>query len=143
MFRIPILSDIADQVKKVASSSFLNSTVAGCVLVMRANGEVKAEEKNAMKKHIVEHDILKVFNNKDVESALDEYLSKCEVSAATGEASCLEQVARVKGKTAEANLLVSTCIAIGAADGDFDDNEKEATRKVCLALGIDPSSFEL
>ena len=57
--RIPILSDITDGVKKIASTGFLNSTVAGCTLVMRGNGEVKESEKLAMKKHIVEHDILK------------------------------------------------------------------------------------
>jgi len=40
-------------------------------------------------------------------------------------------------------LMVRVCCAIGAADGNFDENEKTAVRNICAELGLNPKDFDL
>jgi tellurite resistance protein TerB len=34
-------------------------------------------------------------------------------------------------------------MAIGASDGNFDDNEKTVCKLLCIELGLTPSDFDL
>lgn len=43
----------------------------------------------------------------------------------------------------EGETLVMAACAIGAADGSFDDDEKAMARRICAALFIQPSKFNL
>ena len=43
----------------------------------------------------------------------------------------------------EAKMMVWVSSAIGAADGNFDDTEKEVVREICRALDLDPKEFQL
>ena len=60
-----------------------------------------------------------------------------------GEAECLAEVSKLKKKSDQATMLIGKCCAIGEADGDFDDNEKAAVRKMCAALDLNPAQFDL
>ena len=39
--------------------------------------------------------------------------------------------------------MVRVCCAIGAADGNFDDDEKAVVRKICAELNLNPKDFDL
>ena len=40
-------------------------------------------------------------------------------------------------------MLISVCCSIGAADGNFDKNEMDLVREMCIMLGLNPSDFQL
>jgi tellurite resistance protein TerB len=39
--------------------------------------------------------------------------------------------------------MVRVCCAIGAADGNFDNDEKAVVSKICTELGLNPKDFDL
>ncbi|MBF0101788.1 MAG: tellurite resistance TerB family protein [Desulfobacterales bacterium] len=52
-------------------------------------------------------------------------------------------VGTIEKKPEEAKLMVRVCCAIGAADGNFDDTEKQIVRDICAELGLNPKDFNL
>ncbi len=73
----------------------------------------------------------------------DKYAKQFEFDYQIGQAGALQAVAKVKNKEAEARLMVRVCCAIGAADGNFDDQEKAIVRKICTELSLNPKDFDL
>ncbi|MDE7064916.1 MAG: TerB family tellurite resistance protein, partial [Desulfovibrionaceae bacterium] len=56
---------------------------------------------------------------------------------------CLQVISRLKKRPDEARLVIRVCCAIGAADGNFDDDEKAVVREICAELGQNPADFQL
>jgi tellurite resistance protein TerB len=92
---------------------------------------------------INQSDALKVFDSSEAIALFQKYADAYEFDAEVGKAQALRVVARLKQKPDEARLLIRVCCAVGAADGDFDDKEKEAVRDICRELGQNPADFNL
>ena len=138
-----VSASLKTEVTKVRNKSFLEAVVAGCALVAYADGVVKPEEKQKMMGFLQTSDVLSVFDVTEVIKAFEKAAKSFEFDAAIGEANALQTVGKLKGKDAEARLMVRVCCAVGAADGDFDDDEKAAVRKICGELGLNPKDFDL
>jgi tellurite resistance protein TerB len=138
-----VSASLKTEVKKVRNKTFLESVVAGCALVAYADGVVKPEEKQKMMGFLQTSDVLSVFDVTEVIKAFEKAAKGFEFDAAIGEANALQTVGKLKGKDAEARLMVRVCCAVGAADGDFDEDEKAVVRKICGELGLNPKEFDL
>ena len=138
-----VSASLKTEVTKVRNKSFLEAVVAGCALVAYADGVVKPEEKQKMMGFLQTSDVLSVFDVTEVIKAFEKVAKNFEFDPAIGEANALQTVGKLKGKDAEARLMVRVCCAVGAADGDFDDDEKAAVRKICGELGLNPKDFDL
>ncbi|MCB1779650.1 MAG: tellurite resistance TerB family protein, partial [Candidatus Competibacteraceae bacterium] len=125
------------------NKSFLEAVVAGCALVAHADGVVRAEEKQKMMGFLRNSEVLSAFSTEEVITIFDKYAKQFEFDYQIGQASALQAVAKVKDKSDEARLMVRVCCAIGAADGNFDDNEKAIVRKICAELNLNPKDFDL
>jgi tellurite resistance protein TerB len=134
---------LKDEVTRIKNTTFLEGVVAGCTIVAYADGVVKAEEKQKMIGFLKNNDMLSVFDTGKVIALFEKYSGRFEFDRSIGEADCLGTVGKLKSKTQEAKLLVRVCCAIGASDGNFDDTEKQAVRKICKELGLDPTEFDL
>ena len=134
---------LKDEVTRIRNNTFLEGVIAGCTVVAFADGVVKAEEKQKMMGFLKNNDMLSVFDTGKVIALFEKYSARFEFDRSIGEMDCLATVAKVKSKPDEARLLVRVCCAIGAADGDFDDTEKQAVRKICKELGLQPADFDL
>lgn len=88
-------------------------------------------------------DVLSVFDAQDTIAIFDKYSKQFEFDHQIGKASALQVVGKLKGKDSEARLMVRVCCAIGAADGNFDAQEKEMVRAICNELGLNPKDFDL
>ena len=84
-----------------------------------------------------------MYSTEDVIAIFDKYAKQFDSDVQIGQANALQAVAKVKDKSDEARLMVRVCCAIGAADGNFDDNEKAIVRKICTELGLNPQDFDL
>lgn len=138
-----VSTTLKTEVTKVRNKTFLEGVIAGCVLVAYADGVVKPEEKQKMMGFLQTSDVLSVFDIKDVISTFEKFAKNFEFDYAIGEANALQTVGKLRNKDSEARLMVRVCCAIGAADGDFDDDERAAVRKICTELGLNPGDFDL
>ena len=138
-----VSSNLKTEVTKVRNKSFLEGVVAGCVVVAYADGSASAEEKQKMMGFMRTSEALSVFEPSQVIGLFEKFAQNYEFDAAIGEATALQSIAKLKGKEAEARLMVRVCCAVGASDGDFDDNEKAAVRRICNELGLNPKEFDL
>ena len=138
-----VSASLKTEVTKIRSKGFLEAVVAGCALVAHADGVVKPEEKQKMMGFLRNSEVLSVFGADEIIAIFDKYAKQFEFDAQIGQASALQAVAKVKDKEAEARLMVRVCCAVGAADGDFDDQEKAIVRKICAELGLNPKDFDL
>jgi len=138
-----VTANLKTEVTKFKNKSFLEAVVAGCALVAHADGVVRPEEKQKMMGFLRTSEVLSAFSVEEVIAIFDKYSKQFEFDHQIGQASALQVVAKLKGKDAEARLMVRVCCAIGAADGNFDDSEKAVVRKICAELGLNSKDFDL
>lgn len=138
-----VTANLKTEVSKFKNKGFLEAVVAGCALVAHADGVVKPEEKQKMMGFLRNSDVLSVFDVQEVIGIFDKYAKQFEFDHQIGQASALQVVAKLKGKEAEARLMVRVCCAIGAADGHFDEQEKTVVRAICNELALNPKDFDL
>ena len=134
---------VTKEVAKFKSKTFMEAAVAGCVMVAHADGAVSAQEKQKMMGFIRSSDALKVFDTDEVIAVFNKFSANYEFDPAIGEANALQVIVRLKGKDAEARLLVRVCCVIGGADGTFDEKEKTVVRRICNELGLKAGDFDL
>jgi tellurite resistance protein TerB len=138
-----VSTNLKSEVTKFQNKTFLESVVAGCVLVAHADGVVRPEEKQKMMGFLRNNEVLSVFSTEEVISLFDKYSKQFEFDYQIGQASALQAVAKVKDKSDQARLMIRVCCVIGAADGSFDDNEKAIVRQMCAELNLNPKDFDL
>jgi len=138
-----VTANLKTEVTKLKNKSFLEAVVAGCVLVAHADGVVRPEEKQKMMGFLRNSEVLSAFSVEEVIGLFDKYAKQFEFDHQIGKASVLQIVGRLKSKDSEARLMVRVCCAIGAADGNFDAQEKEMVRAICNELGLNPKDFDL
>lgn len=138
-----VTTSLKNEVTKVRNRPFLEAVVAGCTLVAHADGVVKPEEKQKMMGFLRTSEVLSVFDTNEVIALFEKYSKQFEFDQSIGEANALQAIGKLRNRENEARLMVRVCCAIGAADGDFDDNEKTAVRKICNELGLNPKDFDL
>jgi tellurite resistance protein TerB len=138
-----LIANMKTEVAKFKNKTFLEATVAGCVIVAHADGVVKPEEKQKMIGFIRTHEALSVFDVNEAVMIFEKYAKNFEFDYQIGQANALQAVAKLKGKEAEARLMVRVCCAVGASDGNFDESEKAAVRNICAELGLNPKDFDL
>jgi tellurite resistance protein TerB len=131
------------EVSKFKNRSFMEAVVAGCALVAAADGNITSDEKQKMAGFIQRADELKHFKMSDVIAVFNKTAEDFEFDHAIGKAAAMQTISKIKGKEGQDRLLIRVVCAIGAADGDFDDNEKSIVREICSELGLNPADFDL
>lgn len=134
---------LATEVTKFRNQEFLEAVVSGCALVAAADGSVSAEEKRKMAGFIQNSAELKVFDMSKVVAAFNTAVEKFEFDSEIGRAEALRTISKIGKKPEAARLLVRVCCAIGGADGNFDESERNACRTICRELGLSPADFDL
>lgn len=141
------LKDTADNLKteaaKYRNRDFLQAAVAGCALVAAADGVISPEEKQKMIGFMKHSDALSVFDTNEVITLFEKYAGSFNFDPTIGKGECLREIARLKKSVEQARLLIRVCCAIGAADGNFDDDEKAVVREICAELDQNPADFGL
>jgi len=134
---------MAEEVGKHKNRDFMEAIVAACAVVAAADGEVTAAEKQKMIGYMQSSDELKVFKMEDVIASFNATISKFDFDASIGRAEAFKKIAKIKGKDGADRLLIRVCCVIGAADGDFDADERAAVTAMCNELGLPPAEFDL
>ena len=135
--------NLTAEVAKFKNRTFMEAVVAGCALVAAADGTVDASEKQKMAAFLERSDELKHFDIRQVIEVFNKAVGDFEFDQAIGKTNALQTISKVRGKDDQARVIVRVVCAIGAADGDFDDDEKAVVREIALELGLKPEEFDL
>lgn len=131
------------EVSKYKNKTFLEATVAACAVVAAADGNISSEEKQKMIGFMKQSDALSVFDTSEVIALFEKFSGNFGFDYAIGKAECLKVIGNLKKDVGASRLLVRVCCAVGAADGNFDDDEKAVVREICRELGLNPEEFAL
>lgn len=141
------LKDKANELKtealKFKNKGFLQAAMAGSALLALADGEISPEEKRKMIKFIENYEPLSVFKTTDIISTFGDFVTQLEFDNDLGEAKAFEAIEKMKNNNQAARLIMRLVIAIGAADGNFDEYEKTMARRIAVELGLNAAEFEL
>jgi tellurite resistance protein TerB len=138
-----VRSGIAGEIGRYKNRPFMLAVANACALVAAADGHVDPSERAKMGKFIKSSDELKVFDVGDVIKAFNDASEKFEFDFDIGMAECLKIVGAIRKDPGAARLLVRVCCAIGAADGNFDADERKMVVAICGELGLQSSEFGL
>ncbi|MBQ0832411.1 tellurite resistance TerB family protein [Marinobacter sp.] len=136
-------SKLTAEASKFKNRSFMEAVVSGCALVAAADGDIDSSEKQKMAGFIERADELKHFDMRQVIEVFQKTASDFEFDHGIGKASALKAIGKIKGNDDQARLLVRVVSAIGAADGDFDAQEKAVVVEIARELGLNPEDFDL
>lgn len=131
------------QVGKFKNKDFANASMAMCALIAAADGTIDADEHRKTAGFITSNDILSVFNASDLQEKFNHYASKLQADYDFGKVEAIQAIGKLRSKPDAARAVIQVGIIIGGADGNFDDDEKQAVREACNAVGIPPSEFDL
>ncbi|ELR98533.1 tellurite resistance TerB family protein [Gloeocapsa sp. PCC 73106] len=135
--------NLQNEIVKFKNKEFLDAVVAGCALVAAADGHIDASEKRKMEGFIGRSPELQVFDMDQVMKKFNTIADNFEFSEAIAKRQALNTIAVIKNNPQAAKLLITVCCSIGAADGNFDEDEKAMVREMCRELALNPSDFEL
>lgn len=137
------LGDLKKEALKYKSKEFLNAALGGSALVIMADGTIDAQEKMKMMAFIENHEALSIYDSSEVVKTWRNYIDTLEMDADIGGAKAMAAVGKIKGKDEQARLVLRMVCAIGAADGDFDADERRIAAKIAVELGLNPADFDL
>ncbi|WML44115.1 TerD family protein [Neobacillus sp. PS3-40] len=123
------------------SQDVLDAVVAGCALVGMADGRLDPAEREKMLEFVHQSDELRVFETNKVIQKFNYFVGKIEHDQIIGKAEAFKALGKVRTKPEIARLIARYCIAIGYADGHFDQNEKQMVSDICRELGLNPAEF--
>ena len=123
------------------SQDVLDAVVAACALVALADGRLDHAERQKMIDFVNQSDELRVFDTNKVIQQFNLFVQKIERDSIIGRAEAFKALGRVRSKPEIARLVARYCIAIGYADGYFDENEKQIVAEICMELGLNPQEF--
>lgn len=123
------------------SQDVLEAVVAACALVSMADGHLDTSERQKMMEFVNQSEELRVFDSQKVIQKFNFYVSRMEQDQMMGSAEAFRALGKMRSKPEMARLIARYCIAIGYADGHFDDNEQQMVANVCRELGLNPAEF--
>ena len=122
---------------------FLIASLAASALVTMADGVISAKEKQKMVLFIDGYGQLALAPMDEIISTFQGFVSQLESDRDVGQAKAYALLRKIKENPEQARLLVNMIIAIGFADGHFDEQERMVVIKIITELGLVPAEFEL
>lgn len=128
------------EMHKVTKRDDLERVVAVYYIIGIADGDFDQSEKDSMMKAIASNAALSNFSDDDIMAAFKKIDSFYSLAKPMGDRKALAMLEGVSDKEFAEELMMFACIA-GAADGEFDDDEKVMARKIADALNVNPGDF--
>ncbi|MDR4946825.1 TerD family protein [Neobacillus cucumis] len=123
------------------SQDLLDAVVAACALVAMADGYLDPSERQKMIDFVNQSEELRVFETAKVIQKFNHFVSRMEQDRMMGRAESFRSLGKIRTKPEVARLVARYCIAIGYADGNFDQNEQQMVSDICRELGLNPAEF--
>lgn len=123
------------------SQDVMDAVVAACALVGMADGRLDQSERQKMLEFVNQSEELRVFDTNKIIHRFNIFVQRIEHDQIIGRAEAFKALGKIRSKPEVARLVARYCIAIGYADGHFDENEHQMVREICRELGLNPAEF--
>lgn len=137
------LESIAEEGEKlfgrVKDKALFRKVVSASFLIARADGDFDSDEKSALAKIVVKK--LTVFGLRDILAVLNDCEEKVAFDETMGVMEIMDDICSATGDDAE--MIIRIACYIGAADGDFDADEKKVAAAMGKRMGIDLAKYGL
>jgi tellurite resistance protein TerB len=133
-------ADLEREFARVTSRPTFERVCQAAFLIARADGSFDPFEKAMLQKVIAAK--LPHFKAAEIADAIVSAEAELAFTVEGGIAMLLANITKARG-TDDAPLIMLVAVAIGAADGEFDDTEKGVARQIAAALGLDPAVYNL
>lgn len=125
--------------KRVKDKALFRKIVSAAFLIARADGNFDASEKSALGNYISKK--LDQYGISDILEILSICEEKVAFDVSMGVQEILDDVCTATGD--DAKMIIRIACYIGAADGDFDDDEKAVARDMAKRMGLNPTDYGL
>jgi tellurite resistance protein TerB len=125
------------------NKEFADASMAMCALIAAADGSIDASERRRTAGLIANNEALSVFSADELRAKFDWYCDKLDRDFDFGKVEAIATIGTLRSKPDQARAAISVGLIIGAADGTFDADERQAVKEACHAVGIAPSEFDL
>ncbi len=136
-------SQAKTSVGKFKNKDFAEASMAMCAMIAAADGSIDAEERRKTAGFITSNDVLSIFPASELQEKFAHYANKLEADYDFGKVEAIQALSKLRKKPEAGRAVIQVGIIIGGADGNFDQDEKNAVREACNAVGISPSEFDL
>ncbi|HFV0955545.1 TPA: tellurite resistance TerB family protein [Escherichia coli] len=135
--------ELTRQVGRFKNKKFMHGTVAVCARIAVSSDGVSSEEKQKMMGFLRSSEELKVFDTNEVIEFFNKLVSSFDFDVEIGKGETMKYILALKDQPEAAQLALRVGIAVAKSDGNFDQDEKLASREIAIALGFDPTEFGL
>jgi tellurite resistance protein len=125
------------------SRPFRDAAVAMCALVTAADGRVDPAERDGLRAFVATDPVMANFPADELEDLFDAHLARLQADFAEGKRAALTEIAKVRGRIAEATAVIRIGEVIGRIDDSFPQVEQAVVRDAAKTLGLDPAEFAL
>lgn len=131
------------QIARFQNREFMEAVIAGCAMVAASDGNISPEEKQKMMGYMRVSRELRVFRTEEVISTFNRFAESYAFDKTIGDGEAEKAIRKLADKADASAAMIRVCCIIGAADGTFDDGEKQTVRNICAMVHQPPASFGL
>ena len=124
---------------RITDKNTFKRVVYAAFLIARADGVFDSSEKTALANLIAKD--FPQFKLTDILEVLNEANAKIDFDVTMGVMEIMDEISKASGSDAE--LIVRTACFIGAADGDFDADERKVAKQLCERMSLSASAYGL
>jgi len=134
-----IADEGAELFSRVKDKALFRKVVSASFLIAMADGDFDSDEKSALARIISKE--LPQFKIDDILSILGDCESKVAFDQTMGVMEIMDDIGTATGE--DANLIMRISCFIGAADGDFDADERKVASDMAKRMDVDASRYGL
>jgi len=128
---------------QLIDEDFMKAFAGATALIACADGKIDNSEEEKIRNYIRNTKNLKGFDVETVMKHFKEYADAIMCDLQMGQEIIYKALDEIKDERDSAKLLIRACCAIGAADGNFDADERKVVKDICNRLNLDPRNFNL
>ena len=120
-----------------------DAIIGACALVAHADGWVTLEERRKLTERFCALEDLAIFGPEEALEAFDGLIELFDRDPEIARRDAESAVAKLRTHPLAARRLVATACGVAAADGGFDEAERDIVLRICKILNVPPVDFEL
>ena len=134
---------LAAELDKFRNRQFLDATMAASALVSLADGDANITELNILDQALETIQELKIYDPHDAMNLYRDYIDGLRDDPGRTRNKIIQSVGKIQDDQHAARLLIRVCVAIGKADDNFSEPEKEVITELCQILALDDDELDL
>jgi len=126
---------------RLKNKDALDALVGASVMIAAADGDISGDEKNKLRGFLQNSALTKAYSTDQVIKTFNEHADRFSFDADIGRSEALRIISKQRANVETARAIARLCVMIGKADGEFDQNERNAATQIVNELGLNPSEF--